>query len=130
VRVSRDGPTEANGESFGASITNDGTLILFQSWATNLGDDADTNGTASDLFEYTVATKASVRVSVDVDGGWADGASYDARIAGGGTALGFASIATDLVPDDANGLADVFVHRWVDGSASVERWSLGLPGPA
>jgi len=127
IRVSRNGPTEANGESFGASISADGGLIVFQSWATNLGDDEDTNGAASDLFEYAVATKVTTRISIDTEGGWSNDASYDARIAGGGGAVGFASLASDLVAGDENGVADVFVRRQLDVGASVTRWSVGLP---
>ena len=77
IRVSRDGPVESNGESFGASIAADGGQVVFQSWGTNLGDDEDTNGAASDLFEYTS------RRSLDADlgrhrGRVAGRASYDA----------------------------------------------------
>jgi hypothetical protein len=87
----------------------------------------DTNGTASDLFEYAVGTKTITRISVDIGGGWPDAASYDAQIADGGGAVAFASLATDLVDDDHNELADAFVHRWVDGGFSVTRWSVALP---
>lgn len=127
IRVSRDGPVESNGESFGASIAADGGRVVFQSWGTNLGDDEDTNGAASDLFGYEVATKLTTRISVDTSGGWPDAASYDAEIAGGGDAVGFVSLATDLVEGDGNGLADVFVHRGVGDSVSVTRWSVALP---
>jgi len=127
IRVSRDGPVESNGESFGASISSNGGAIVFQSWATNLGDDVDTNGAASDLFEYAVDTKLTTRVTVDTSGGWPDGASYDAQIAGAGDTVAFVSLASDLVEGDGNGFADVFVHRRLEGGVSVTRWSLGLP---
>ncbi len=127
IRVSRYGSTEPNGESFGSSISADGGTIVFQSWATNLGDGEDTNGAASDLFEYGVATKVTSRISVNVEGGWPNDASYDARIAGGGGTIGFTSLASDIVPGDGNGAADVFVRRRLDVGASVARWSVGLP---
>ena len=64
-----------------------------------------------------------------------DGASYDAALSGDGVTLAFASLASDLVDGDGDGdgVADVFVHAWLDPGTrtrrSVARWSEGLPGP-
>ena len=71
-----------------------------------------------------------MRVSVDATGGWTDGASYDAAIAGDGSVVTFASLATDVVAGDLDGVDDVFTHTWI-GDARVERglawWSRALP---
>ena len=130
VRVSRRGAIDGNGDSFGAAISDDGAYIVFGSRATNLDTGPDDNGVVTDVFEYRAATKAVVRVSVDATGGWTDGASYDVVIAGGGSVVTFASLATDIVAGDLDGVDDVFTHEWI-GDARAERelawWSRALP---
>jgi hypothetical protein len=130
VRVSRRGATDGNGDSFGAAISDDGSHIVFVTRATNLDTVPDDNGATLDVFEYRAASKSVVRVSVDAAGGWTDGASYDAVIAGDGSVVAFASLATDIVADDLDGVDDVFTHEWV-GDARIERelewWSRALP---
>ncbi|MDH4111197.1 MAG: hypothetical protein OEV60_00765 [Actinomycetota bacterium] len=130
VRASRRGAIEGNGDSFGATISDDGAFVVFQTRATNLETSIDGNGSVIDLFEYRVETKTLARVSVDVDGGWTDGVSYGAAFAGDGSAIAFASAATDLVADDVDGLDDVFVHTWTDRERVgrvTARWSRVLP---
>jgi Tol biopolymer transport system component len=130
VRVSRRGAIDGNGDSFGAAISDDGSSIVFVTRATNLDAGTDDNGVTLDVFEYRAATKTVVRVSADATGGWTDGASYDAAVAGDGSVVAFASLATDIVAGDLDGVDDVFTHRWV-GDAGVERelawWSRALP---
>ena len=130
IRVSRSGLIDGNDDSFGASISDDGAFVVFQTKATNLDATTDENGGLSDLYEFRVATKVLVRVSPDAGGGWADGASYDAAIVADGSAVAFASLATDLVAGDGGAADDVFVHAWI-GGARVERavswWSRVMP---
>jgi Tol biopolymer transport system component len=121
VRASRRGAIEGNDDSFGAAISDDGGYVVFQTRATNLDVAADGNGAVSDLFEYRVQTKELVRASVDAADGWADGASYDAAISADGSVMAFASLATDLVEGDTDGVDDVFLHAWIDDERS-ERW--------
>lgn len=130
ARVSRRGTTEANGESFGASISDDGAFVVFQTRATNLAPEPDGNGVATDIFEFRQATKALVRISVDRDGGWPDGPSAEAAIAGAGQVIAFSSVASDLVDGDDDGVSGVFLHAWIDDARterSVEWWSRALP---
>ena len=130
VRVSRRGAIDGNGDSFGAAISDDGSSIVFVTRATNLDAGTDDNGVTLDVFEYRAATKTVVRVSADATGGWTDGASYDAAVAGDGSVVAFASLATDIVAGDLDGVDDVFTHRWA-GDAGAERelawWSRALP---
>ena len=130
LRVSRRGAIDGNGDSFGAAISDDGSFIVFVSRATNLEAGDDENGVTLDLFEYRAATKTVVRVSSDATGGQTDGASYEAVIAGDGSVVAFASLATDIVAGDLDGVDDVFTHEWV-GDERVERelgwWSRVLP---
>jgi hypothetical protein len=81
IRVSRDGSTQSNNQSFAGAISDDGSHIAFQTWATNLGPGPDTNGVLTDVLEYELATGDLARLSANADGGWSDDASYDAAIA-------------------------------------------------
>ena len=52
----------------------------------------------------------TTRVSVSSDGGQANGDSQKSSISFDGRYVAFSSVATNLVPGDANGAFDVFVH--------------------
>lgn len=130
IRASRRDAVDGNDDSFGASISDDGAFVVFQTRATNLDSTPDGNGGVSDLFEYRVATRSLVRISVDLGGGWADGASYDASVSAAGSVVAFASVAGDLVADETGSADDVFVHAWVGDTRSeraVSWWSRVLP---
>jgi Tol biopolymer transport system component len=130
IRVSKDGSTQANDQSFGASISDDGGWIVFQTWATNLLPGVDGNGSLTDVLEFRVATGGLDRISVDTAGGWPDAASYDTAMSGTGLRTCFASAATDVVLGDANGVDDVFCHTWSDAGRATSvtaRISLALP---
>ncbi len=107
VSVASDG-TEANGDSFSAAISADGRYVAFWSEATNLVSD-DTNG-FSDIFVHDTQTGQTIRVSVASDGTEADSYSVTPFISADGRYVAFTSGATNLVPDDTNGVDDVFVH--------------------
>ena len=129
VRASRRGAVEGNDDSFGAAISDDSAFVVFQTRATTLGETADENGSVGDLYEYRVETKALVRISVDAAGGWTNGGSYEAAIAGDGNVIAFASAATDLVAGDDDDVDDVFLHAWIDEGRSqraVSWWSRAL----
>ena len=128
IRASRRGTIDGNDDSFGAAISDDGAYVVFQSRATNLDVTTDENGSVSDLFEFRVSTRALVRVSVDREGGWADGASYDAAITADGSVIAFASLATDLVIGEQGVADDVFGQRWL-GAARDERALSWWSGP-
>jgi Tol biopolymer transport system component len=103
---------EADNTSRGPSISADGRYVAFASTATNLVHD-DTNG-VSDVFVYDRKMGETSRVSVDSEGNEADSHSlqYTGRpsISGDGRFVAFHSWATNLVPNDTNGVEDVFVH--------------------
>ena len=130
IRVSRDGSTQSNNQSFGGAISDDGSHIAFQTWATNLGPGPDANGVLTDVLEYELATGDLARLSADAEGGWSDEASYDAAISGDGVHTCFATGSTDMVVGDTNGQDDVFCHGWSDESRTTSttvRWSEALP---
>ncbi len=119
-------------ESFAPSITADGRYVAFESRAANLvpGDWWDTN----DVFVHDRTTGVTIRASVDSGGnqGFWDRDSYSAAISPNGACVAFASESV-LVPLDANGIADLFLHCSVwptlnvfaDGfeSGNVSVWS-------
>jgi len=101
-----------SGYSGGASISCDGRYVAFNS--VNLLVPEDTNGT-SDVFVRDRLLGTTERVSVDSNGNQANSYSYPAIISGDGQHVVFISSATNLVPDDNNGLVDAFVHDMQTG---------------
>jgi Tol biopolymer transport system component len=99
---------EGNGPSFAPSISSDGRAVAFHSYATNLVT-GDTNDSA-DVFVRDLKSATTTRVSVDSRGVQGDSNSLNPSISSDGRFVAFESVATNLVPDDTNGAADVFVH--------------------
>ncbi|GIU84058.1 MAG: hypothetical protein KatS3mg008_0833 [Acidimicrobiales bacterium] len=58
---------------------------------------------------------ATELVSVDASGGPANSESVNPSVSGDGRFVAFASLASDLVPGDTNGVSDVFVRDVVSG---------------
>jgi len=107
VSVSSAG-AEANGQSFSPSMSSDGRYVAFESGASNLVS-GDGNG-ATDVFVHDRLNGQTTRVSVSSAGTEANGSSFASSISPDGRYVAFASGASNLVPGDGNGLADVFVH--------------------
>lgn len=109
-------------ETAGPQISSDGRYVAFESSATNLvaGDtntctvpnvtDFSGAGQCPDVFLHDMQTGATTRVSVDSNGGQADGPSGDPAIDADGSAVAFVSAATNLVTGDTNNAQDIFVH--------------------
>lgn len=108
-RVSRDATgVQGDGDSYGASLSDDGRYVAFHSHASNLVP-GDTN-LHEDVFVKDRDNNAVERVSVATGGVQADDESVGASISGDGRFVAFRSRATNLVAGDANGRWDVFVH--------------------
>jgi Tol biopolymer transport system component len=105
VSQATDG-TLPDGISYTASISGDGRFVVFTSDATNLVVD-DTNA-VSDVFLRDCLLATTTRVSVSGTGAQGGGASSAGVISGDGTHVGFVT-GNDLVADDTNGEADVYV---------------------
>ncbi|MCW3040854.1 MAG: hypothetical protein JWM31_2759 [Solirubrobacterales bacterium] len=99
--------TGANGPSRSPAISAFGTRVAFASDATNLVE-GDTNGLTDIFVRQREGTLA--RVSVALDGGNANGPSSQPDISADGRIVVFTSAATNLVPGDTNGVADVFAR--------------------
>ena len=116
-------PSQPGG--FAPGISADGRFIAFSSQATNLVAD-DTNG-VEDVFVAEVASGAIELISRGIDGP-ANGVSSFARLSGDGRYVVFQSRASNLVPDDGNGVTDVFLYDRV--THEMRRVSVGSDGSA
>lgn len=130
VTVGRDGRAP-NGDSHLPSISDDGRVVAFVSYAGNLvrGD----RNEAPDVFVADLDAGTIVRAHVDADGGDPDAgvvispwsASERPDLSGDGRSVAFTSAAADLVPADGNGVPDVFVRDLAAGTtsrASLDAW--------
>lgn len=93
-----------NNHSLMPSISDDGLHVAFESYATTIAPEPDTNN-QEDVFVYDVGTGLVSRLT---DG---NGPSSTASISGDGSAIGFTSAAANLAVGDTNNLADVFVWQ-------------------
>jgi Tol biopolymer transport system component len=106
-RVSVGPKGDANGASLASLVSADGRVVAYSSDASDLVP-GDRNG-ALDVFLTRTADRRTTRVSVGAIGeSWdrSEASSIDAD----GRVVAFRSYASNLVLDDLNGLADVFVH--------------------
>ncbi|MEM7331632.1 MAG: hypothetical protein AAF490_06045, partial [Chloroflexota bacterium] len=115
-RVSLDSnEVEGNGNSQLASISDDGTEVVFESLASNLVT-GDAN-TYADIFLRDLSAGATTRISVHTNGTEGNGASSQAVISGDGTTIAFASLANNLTDNDSNSYQDIFAYT-VSGSST------------
>ncbi|MCW6007262.1 hypothetical protein K1W54_22350 [Micromonospora sp. CPCC 205371] len=106
------------------TMSADGRYVAFTSEAALVP--GDTNGVA-DVFLRDLRTGTTVRVSLAADGGQAlDGSSYGPMVGADGRQVVFSSDATNLVPGDTNGVADVFLRDLRTGT--TVRVSLAADG--
>lgn len=105
--------TQGNERSESPSVSSDGNLVAFNSKASNLVDD-DTSTCRfprDDVFVHNRSTGVTIRVNIAEDGSEAGpcSGSGSASISGDGRIVSFASSASNLVPDDTNGVVDIFI---------------------
>lgn len=102
------GGEESNDNSQQPAISDDGRYVIFHSYANNLVS-GDTNGTP-DVFVRDLNLGITGRISIDSSGQQGNGPSYAGDLSADGRYATFSSSASNLVPDDTNSQADVFVH--------------------
>jgi Tol biopolymer transport system component len=94
------------------SISADGRFVAFQTEAAF--DPEDRNG-KTDVYVHDLQTGATDRVSTAPGGADGNGGSYSPSLSGDGRFVAFWSNASNLVEDDTNRVADVFVADRVSG---------------
>ena len=109
-------PGDSQSYSF-VTMSADGRYVAFSTYATNLVAD-DTNA-REDAFVKDMTTGGVERVSVDSAGAQANNHSDTATLSRNGRYVTFQSLATNLVPGDANARADVFLHDLTAGTTTL-----------
>lgn len=102
------GGVQGDDHSDSPAFSADGTVIVFNSTATNLVA-GDTNG-QGDIFAHVLATGVTERVSVSTAGVQGNSFSNYPDVSGDGRLVAWESPSSTLVPGDANGAGDIFVH--------------------
>jgi hypothetical protein len=103
--------SQATGDSDFATLSSDGTKVLFQSTAEDLVGN-DSNGYV-DIFVKNLKTGTVRLLSADADGVEGNGGSDHAVFSANGKLIAFESTASSFVSGDNNGVADVFVKDLV-----------------
>ena len=116
-----------NAGSYRPSISGDGNSVAFSSSATDLVGN-DTNG-FDDVFVRNRTAHKTRRVSVSSAGAEANSGTYNSSISAGGRYVAMTSAASNLVANDSNGHADVFVRdRKTNRTKLVSLSSSGAQG--
>lgn len=106
------------------SISSDGRVVAFRSFASNLVGN-DSNRT-HDIFVRNLDTGHTQRINVSSDGIQANAPSIFNAISNDGMRVVFGSHAGNLVAGDTNGRADIFMHDLATGL--TERVSVSSDG--
>ncbi|HET8944746.1 MAG TPA: thrombospondin type 3 repeat-containing protein [Dehalococcoidia bacterium] len=120
--------TESNDDADHIQISGDGRIIAFDSKASDLVS-GDTNtcriytgtGRCPDVFVHDRQTGVTTRVSVSSTGEQANEESRVTSITRDGRFVLFYSYASNLVPDDNDGVQDLFIHDLQTGKTALLR---------
>jgi Cys-rich repeat protein len=107
-----NGPSHEKGQP--PAISDNGQIVAFYSDATNLVPN-DNNG-QTDVFVRDLTAGATELISVSTGGEQGNGPSLFPSISGDGRFVVFQSLASNLVPGDTNGVADIFIRDRVNGT--------------
>jgi hypothetical protein len=111
-----------------ADTTETLPLYAYHYGSTDISDDGDIIAFASNgqIYRYLRESDQLTLVSADPDGAEGDDSSEQVSISGDGRRFVFRSQASNLVPGDTNGVADIFLFD--ADSASIERLSVAADG--
>ena len=111
------GGSTGNAGSFNPRLSNDANIVVFRSEASDLVPD-DTND-RWDIFVRDRSAGITSRISVASDGSQANHNSMEASVSADGRYVAFRSLASNLVADDTNNRADIFVHDRDSGQTAI-----------
>jgi Tol biopolymer transport system component len=103
VSVASDG-AQADGHSSSGVMSADGRYVLFASFADNF---TTADSPTQDVFRYDRVTGMTELVSISPLGA-ANAAAMHPSVSADGHSIVFASLANNLVPNDTNGMYDIF----------------------
>src|SRR4051794_11395163 len=107
----------ADGPSFGASLSSNGQMVVFESQADNLVPGGSAGGTQ--VFVRNLRTGRTSLVGVNDAGQEGDQGAGAGSISADGGFVVFSSGSDDLVPDDTNGTVDVFERDLSAGTTTL-----------
>ena len=126
---------QGNGGSEVPVISSDGRYVVFYSGASNLV--ANDNNGALDVFLHDRQTNTTTLISSTAGGVQGNDSSYRQTISQDGRYVAFISFANNLVPDDSNGIFDIFVKdlqtgaiKLVSTSSNNQQSNLGADSPS
>jgi Tol biopolymer transport system component len=109
-----DAGSPADQDSIEPQISPDGGAVTFMSAADNLG--LPGAGHVFAIYARNLLQRGATPVSVGMNGAVPDGLSYGPAIDGSHRFVAFASLASNLVPGDTNGVSDIFVRDLARGT--------------
>lgn len=128
VSVNTNGLGSGDDNANFPSLSANGRFVAFESAASNLVP-GDTNG-LTDIFVRDLAGGTTRLVSVATNGANADGASTSPQLSADGRWVFFESRASNLVANDLNGVADIFVRDLLTGTTALMSADATNAGPA
>jgi Tol biopolymer transport system component len=123
VSVNSEG-VQGNDRSLRSAVSSQERFVSFDSQATNLV--ANDSNNSMDVFIHEVLTGETTRVSVNSEGEEGNAGSWNSSMSADGRYVRFTSDASNLVENDLNGAADVFVRDRLTGT--TERVSVDSAG--
>ena len=114
VSIGSDG-AQTDGASITPTISDDGRYVAFASFATNLVVPEPRGGFAQ-IYVADWQTQSVQLASINDDGDPGNGISFLPDLTANGGQVAFKSEAFNLVPNDTNGVPDVFVRDLSDNT--------------
>lgn len=101
----------AKGSSIFPTISDDGRVVVFVSSASNLVGKAEGFSINGDIYSKNLVTGQVEQISVAMNGAMSSASSNSPAVNRDGSVIAFFSSASNLVSNDNNKTADVFVHK-------------------
>ncbi|MBX7134759.1 MAG: hypothetical protein K1X67_18990 [Fimbriimonadaceae bacterium] len=118
IRVSqRLNGEDANGDSRLPTCSDDGTVIGYETQATNLFG-SDSNGVVKDVIVTSLRTFTHQRASISLAGIQANNSSTNATVSPDGSRVAFATNATNLHPQDTSSFLTLMVKELATGEVT------------
>jgi Tol biopolymer transport system component len=128
VSINAAGTGGGNADSIPRGISTNGQFVLFESFAGNLVMNLTTG--KGDIYVRDVVNGQTLLVSVNTNDLGGNAISQDSVMTPDGRYVAFSSLASDLVPNDTNGIFDVFIRDRVGATSQlVSLGATAAPSP-